>query len=250
MNSIPLSRVGHWLLRSWLGRSLTVLSLVVLTFSASLARVPSANAVPSLTGNYAGDYLYQDSTGMHSFGIDINIIQNGSSLGVAAIDGSTGAGMQGSGTVDTGGNFTIILLQQGVFGWKILRGTVITLSSGLDISGSATLSSPVSTTGSWFAFSLPTISGNYTGTWDTWGSSGTHTMQIQVTQIGGSLGGSTTESGQVSTNSGRLGLDGGVVINESPWGATLYSAANNPGHLGGTWNGTGGSMGDWNVTAS
>jgi hypothetical protein len=226
-----------------------VLSLVVLTFSASLARVPSANAVPNLTGNYAGDYLYQDSAGMHSFGIDINIIQNGSSLSVAAIDGSTGASMLGSGSVDTGGNFTIILLQ-GTGGWKILSGKIITLSSGIDISGSATLSPPVSTTGSWFAFSLPTISGNYAGTWDTWGFSGTSTMQIRVTQIGGSLGGSTIESGQVSTNSGRLGLDGGVIINESPWGATLYSSSNNPGHLGGTWNGSGGSMGDWNVTAS
>jgi hypothetical protein len=248
MNSIPLSRVGHWLLRSRLGRSLTVLSLVVLTFSASLARVPSANAVPSMTGNYAGDYLYQDSAGTHSFGIDLNIIQNGSSLSVAAIDGITGASMLGGGAVDIGGNFTIIL--QGINGWKILNGKIITLSIGLDISGSAAFSSPVSTTGSWFAFSVPTISGNYAGTWDTWGFSGTYTMQIQVTQIGGSLGGSTTESGQVSTNSGRLGLDGGVVINESPWGATLRSAADNPGHLGGVWSGTGGIMGDWNVTAS
>jgi hypothetical protein len=246
MNRIQVSRAGRWLLRSRLGRSLAVLSLVILAFGASLARGPVANAFPNVTGNYTGQYQYQDSGGTHTVSIEIAIFQgtvtcNGTCSAPvigSAIDGSNGPTVPVLGSVDSFGNVNITVANI-INGFKNLSGKIVTLSGGTVIQGST-----------WFAFSLPTVSGNYTGTWDSWGSAGAFSMQIKVTQIGGVLGGSTTEDGQVSTNTGRLGLDGGVVINESPWGATLHSASNSPGHLSGVWDVNGSAMGDWNVTAS
>jgi hypothetical protein len=97
----------------------------------------------------------------------------------------------------------------------------------------------------------PDISGSYQGSYTVNGQSGTYSMQVQFTQSGTQVTGTTTEGSSTASDSGTIDSTGNFTINESFSGggtATLYGSIAGPGHLTGTWTG-GGGTGTWDVTA-
>jgi hypothetical protein len=74
-------------------------------------------------------------------------------------------------------------------------------------------------------------------------------MNIQLSQVGGVLSGSTNESGSVYTDTGTIAANGSLHIVETHNGtsADLFGSVITSHHLKGTW-GPSGSSGTWDVT--
>lgn len=75
-------------------------------------------------------------------------------------------------------------------------------------------------------------------------------MQIQISQSGKRLSGTTTEGPSASTNSGTISSKGSFTIVETwPNGVHSYLVGSlvGPGHLSGTWNNGGSALGTWDV---
>lgn len=96
----------------------------------------------------------------------------------------------------------------------------------------------------------PNIAGYYSGSWSTYGGPGSNPMQMQVYQSGQSLSGTTTEGGSVASDSGTIASNGSFTITET-WsnGAHSYLVGSlvGTGHLSGTWNNGGSTLGTWDV---
>lgn len=97
---------------------------------------------------------------------------------------------------------------------------------------------------------IPNIAGSYSGSFTTNGQSGSSPMQLQISQSGQTLSGSTTEGPAVSTNTGSISADGSFTITET-WsdGSRSYLSGSvaGSGHLSGTWNTGGSALGTWDV---
>jgi hypothetical protein len=98
---------------------------------------------------------------------------------------------------------------------------------------------------------LPNIAGVYSGSYTVEGQPGTYNMQLQLTQAGSMLSGTTTDNGgAVYNDTGTIANDGTFTIAETYQGqllSTLDGSIEGPGHVGGTWHNTGGLEGNWDV---
>jgi hypothetical protein len=77
-------------------------------------------------------------------------------------------------------------------------------------------------------------------------------LQLQISQSGASLFGSSTErqGSVVTANTGTMSLNGTFTLTEKLNGAVygiLVGSIVGPGHLGGTWNTGGVTLGTWDV---
>ncbi len=98
---------------------------------------------------------------------------------------------------------------------------------------------------------IPSIAGNYAGSFTWYGQAGTYPMQIQITQVGSTFSGTTNESGTIFNDTGTITSDGHVRIIEND---TMYldGFTDGSGHLSGTWGSTDSSSasGTWSVNNS
>ncbi|HEV7129445.1 MAG TPA: hypothetical protein VGN32_18565 [Ktedonobacterales bacterium] len=98
----------------------------------------------------------------------------------------------------------------------------------------------------------PNIAGSYGGEFDGNTAHGGQPIQVQISQFGTSLSGSTTENegNTVASDTGTIALNGNFTITEKVNGGfygNLVGSIVGPGHLGGTWNVGGAAQGTWNV---
>lgn len=194
---------------------------------------PPATPTPglSIVWNYTGSFFTLGASGSHP--MDIQIIQNGLTLGGATKEGESFS--TNTGTINPDGTFQIVENWSGG-GSSQLYGSFV----GSDqIIGAWAY-------GTWDVTLVPTIAGNYTGS-DS-GSEGTFPMQLQMNQLGSVLNGTMTESGATLNETGTIMTDGTFQVTDGliDWSGSLAG----PGHLSGTWISFLGTSGTWDVTAS
>lgn len=98
----------------------------------------------------------------------------------------------------------------------------------------------------------PNIAGSYSGSYTSKGSPATYSMQLQISQSGPNLTGTTTEGSTVYNDTGTISTSGTFTITENSHGspvAYLYGSSPGANQLAGTWsnNNLTGS-GNWNVS--
>jgi hypothetical protein len=191
---------------------------------------------PAIAGVYYGYYTTNGSSSRPPVGIQIS--QSGGSLSGASYEGSSIS--SNSGSIASNGSFTIKETFSG--GVAYLHGAPAGgghLSGSWDNGGSAL--------GTWDVYA--SVAGGYSGSYTRYSSSGNSPMSMQITESGAALGGSTNESGSISSNSGSFTAGGSFTIQENFSGTLAYLRGTivAPGHLSGTWDTGGAALGTWDV---
>jgi len=96
----------------------------------------------------------------------------------------------------------------------------------------------------------PNIAGSYSGSYTWNGSATTYPMQLQLSQSGSNLTGTTTEGSVVYNDTGTIDTNGNFTIKEYSGGslvAYLYGSTSG-NQLSGTWLNTSNSGGNWSVS--
>jgi hypothetical protein len=194
---------------------------------------PIAAPPPVIAGNYHGSFtggILGNST------IDLSITQSGSVL--SGTTDESGYLSTDSGTITSDGHLHIFQNGTGT-----LTGLVVAHGH---LSGTWKSNGP---SGTWDVTLVPTVEGNYSGSWTQSGFAGHFPMSIQISQVGGVLSGSTTESGSVYTDTGTIAANGSLHIVETHNSTVvdLYGSVVTAHELKGTW-GPSGSSGTWDVT--
>lgn len=97
----------------------------------------------------------------------------------------------------------------------------------------------------------PNIAGSYSGSYTSKGSPATYPMQLQLSQSGPNLTGTTTEGSTVYNDTGSISTSGNFTITENYNGspvAYLYGSSPSTNQLAGTWSNNSTGSGNWNVS--